>query len=70
VSAFADAMRAVRQVVLMQSHIERLQGDFDRLADDLRGLKDYASAIDSRVSHMEGFMRGAEAASKSRLPRR
>jgi archaellum component FlaC len=53
VSAFGDAMRAVRQFVLMQANMERLQGDFDRLADDLRGLKDFASGLDKRLVRIE-----------------
>lgn len=52
-SAFGDAMRAVRQVVLMQAHIERLQSDFDRLGGDLRGLKDFSNSLDRRVIRIE-----------------
>lgn len=52
-SAFGDAMRAVRQVVLMQANIERLQSDFDRLGGDMRGLKDFANMIDKRVIRIE-----------------
>ena len=52
-STFGDAMRAVRQIVLMQADVERLHGDFFRLADDLRGVKDFANGIDKRVIRIE-----------------
>jgi hypothetical protein len=69
VSAFSDAVGAVRNVILMQSKLERLEAEISALSGDLRGLKDYTVTLDRRIARVEGFVEGAAAASKSRLPR-
>jgi archaellum component FlaC len=51
--AVGDALQALQSVVLMQANIERLQGDFSRLSDDLRGLKEFTHAIDKRLMRIE-----------------
>ena len=52
-SAFSDAMTAVRNVILMQSRLERLERDVEHLSDNLDGLKDYAFSLDKRLVRIE-----------------
>jgi hypothetical protein len=73
VSAFGDAFAALKNVILMQDKLERMQTQIDATANDLRGLKDYAVEIDKRVARIEGVMEGvARASGKAprRLPRK
>jgi len=73
VSAFGDAFAALKNVILMQDKLERMQTQIDATASDLRGLKDYAVEIDKRVARIEGVMEGvARASGKAprRLPRK
>jgi hypothetical protein len=56
--AFADALAALRKVVLLDDNVERLQRDVSDLSNDIRRTRDYAAAIDSRVSMIEGTIRG------------
>jgi hypothetical protein len=74
VSAFGDAMKALKDVILMQASIERLGGDFERLSDDVRGVKQAVVDIDRRVARIEGVMEGYQRASaaprRSRLPKK
>lgn len=72
-SAFGDAFAALKNVILMQDKLERMQTQIDATASDLRGLKDYAVEIDKRVARIEGVMEGvARASGKAprRLPRK
>lgn len=73
-----EILAGVKQVLLLQEHIERLQKDTEGLASDVRRLRDYAGDIDRRVSRIEGVMEGygraaAEAAAgearQKRLPK-
>lgn len=48
-----DALQALQKVVVMQANIERLQSDFTRLSDDVRGLKDFGHMLDVRVARIE-----------------
>lgn len=59
-SAFGDAMKAVREVILIQASIDRLNGDFARMGDDVRGLKDVMSGIDKRVVRIETMIEMAQ----------
>jgi hypothetical protein len=63
VSAFGDAFAALKNVILMQDKLERMQKEIDSTAADLRGLKDHAAAIDRRVARIEGVMEGFQRAS-------
>lgn len=51
--AVGDALQALQKVVIMQANIDRLQADFMRLSDDVRGLKDFTHAVDKRVARIE-----------------
>lgn len=52
-SAFSDALKALKKVVLIEEHITRLQQDLGGLADDIRRTRDYAAEIDKRVVRIE-----------------
>lgn len=72
-STFGDAFAALKNVILMQDKLERMQKEIDLMAGDLRGLKDYAVEIDKRVARIEGVMEGVARASAKpprRLPRK
>lgn len=71
-SAFGDALNAVRQVVLLHSRVETMDQRIVTLAGDVDGLADIVSALRDRVARLEGFIEGATAAAKPRprLPRR
>jgi hypothetical protein len=53
VSSLGDALEAIRNVVLMQERLEVMDRKVDRLASDVKGLSDYAAAIDKRVVRIE-----------------
>jgi hypothetical protein len=62
-------MKAVKEVLLMQASIERLDQDFNRLGEDVRGLKAVIADVDRRVARIEGVMEGyGRAAASSRRP--
>lgn len=52
-SSLGDALEAIRNVVLMQERLEVLNRKVDRMADDMKGLSDYAAALDKRVIRIE-----------------
>jgi len=69
VSAFGDALNAVREVILLNSRVEALDQRITNLASDMDGLADLVSGLRDRVSRLEGFLEGAAAASRERPPR-
>jgi len=52
-SSLGDALEALRSVILMQANIERVDEQVAKLADDMRGLRDYAVGIDKRLVRLE-----------------
>lgn len=67
--AVGDILAGIKQVILLQENISRLQRDVELLAQDVRRIRDYAGDIDMRVARIEGVMEGygrASAASPSR----
>ena len=52
-SAFADAFTAMKNVILMQERLERMQMDVTGLADGLDGLQDFAHDLDKRLYALE-----------------
>ena len=62
-SALGEAMKAVKEVLLMQANIERLDQDFNRLGQDVRDLKQVVIDVDRRVARIEGVMEGVARAS-------
>ena len=69
-SAFGDALNAVRQVVLLHSRVETMDQRITRLAGDVDGLTDALAGLRDRVARIEGFLEGVAAASKPRVPRK
>lgn len=52
-SAFADVMTALRNVIVMQERLDALRIEQARIGEDLRGLSQYVAAIDKRVVRIE-----------------
>lgn len=57
-STLGDAFTALKNVILMQDKLERMQTRIESTAADLRGLRDYAVEIDRRVARIEGVIEG------------
>jgi hypothetical protein len=71
VSALGEAFAALKNVMLMQDKLERMQKEIEASAADLRGVRDYAIEIDKRVARIEGVMEGYQrAAASTRLPKK
>jgi len=58
-----DILSGIKQVILLQEHVSRLQRDVETLAQDVRRVRDYAGDIDKRVARIEGVMEGVARAS-------
>ena len=72
-SAFADALKAVREVIVLGERVDAMDRRIGTLAGDVDGLADLVSALRDRVARIEGFIEGAAAASSStrkKLPRK
>ena len=61
-STIGDVFSGLRQVLVMQTEIERLRADVTRAGDDLKMVARGLHALDGRVSRLEGFIEGATAA--------
>jgi hypothetical protein len=68
-SALGDAMKAIKNVLLMQSDIERMQKEIAQVAGDVRGLRDYAVSIDLRVVRLEALEEARGPVRKAQQPR-
>ena len=72
--AVGDILSGIRQVVLLQEHVGRLQRDVESLVQDVRRVREYAGDIDKRVARIEGVMEGYQRASatprRARLPKK
>lgn len=67
-SSLGDALEAIRNVVLMQERLEVMDRKVDRLATDVKGLSDYAAAIDKRVVRIETMIEmGARSTAQPRI---
>ena len=53
-----EILAGVRQVILLQENVGRLQKDVEGLARDVGRIRDYAGDIDRRVARIEGVMEG------------
>ena len=71
-SAFGDAMTAIKEVVLLKSRVEILDQRIGSVSDDLDGLADMVASVRDRVSRLEGVIEGAAIAAGNRpqLPRK
>ena len=52
-SGFGDALKALKNVVLLQERLDRVREDVSGLAGDVDGLNEYAVSIDKRVIRIE-----------------
>lgn len=52
-SSLGDALQALKNVLLMQSDIARMQEDIVQTVSDLRGLREYVNEVDKRVVRIE-----------------
>lgn len=70
-SAVSDMLKGLRQVLLIETNVARLERSVERLSGDVDGLAEGLGAVRDRVSRLEGFVEGAAAASRARprLPR-
>lgn len=65
----SDALKALREVVLIHANVERLESSVDKMSDDIDGLADGVGVLRDRVARLEGFLEGAAAAQRTpRLP--
>ena len=70
--AVGDILAGIKQVILLQESVSRLQREVENLAQDVRRVRDYAGDVDKRVARIEGVMEGygrAAQASPSRQRR-
>lgn len=63
-----EILAGVKQVILLQENVERLQKDLEGVADDVRRIRDYAGEIDRRVARIEGVMEGYSRATAQSAP--
>ncbi|MBA3669316.1 MAG: hypothetical protein H0W71_04540 [Sphingomonas sp.] len=71
----SDILSGIKQVILLQENVSRLQREVENLAQDVRRVRDYAGEIDKRVARIEGVMEGvarasAQPARTRRLPKK
>jgi hypothetical protein len=52
-SALGDALKALKDVVLMQERLDVMRSEQKRIAEDVSGLNAYVLAVDKRVVRIE-----------------
>ena len=52
-SALGDALKALKDVVLMQERLDVMRSEQRRIAEDVGGLNAYVLAVDKRVIRIE-----------------
>ncbi len=52
-SAMGDAFAALKNVVLIQDRVDRMQSDLGTMAKDLGKLKDFVHQVDKRLYAIE-----------------
>ena len=67
--AFGDAMRALKNVMLMQERIDDVRQDTVRMADDLRALTGHVFEVDKRVLRIETMIEMSRPSSGGGQPR-
>lgn len=67
-SAFGDAMSAIKNVVLMQSNMERVQREVEKLTTDIAGVREAIYVVDRRVVRLETLHEAASKPAKRRTP--
>lgn len=59
-SAVGDALKALRDVVLMQERLDVMRSEQKRIAEDVSGLNAYVLAVDKRVVRIETMIEMTE----------
>lgn len=52
-STIGNALNALKQVILLQDRVERMEGQLENIADDIDGLADVAHDLDKRLVRIE-----------------
>jgi archaellum component FlaC len=67
-STVGDALKALKQVILLQDRVERIEERMGRMADDINGLADVSHDIDKRLYALERIIDlGAQHARQNRI---
>jgi hypothetical protein len=68
VSTFGDALKALKQVILLQDRVERIDQRMGRMADDIDGLAEVSHDLDKRLYALERIIDiGAQQARQKRI---
>jgi hypothetical protein len=59
VSALTDALRGVRDLLLLQTQVKNLEKAVEGQGDLMRQMARDLIDVDKRLSHVEGMIRGA-----------
>jgi hypothetical protein len=70
VSTFGDAVKAIREVLLMQTRMDQFDERVSRMNSDLEGLAHGYRELRDRVSRLEGIIEGVGMASAASRPSR
>lgn len=68
-TAFGDALGAVKQVILLSERMEAMDKRISALASDVDGLATSTGNLRDRVSRLEGFLEGVGAGRSAAGPR-
>jgi hypothetical protein len=68
VSALGDAFGALRNVVLMEDRLTRVETEVGEMAEDLAGLREFTHDLDKRLYALERIVDlGARQAHRTRI---
>ena len=65
-STVGDALKGIRELLLIQADVRALEKAVDAQGDAMKQLARDLIEVDKRVSHIEGMVRGAEMAARQR----
>jgi uncharacterized protein YukE len=66
VSTIGDALKGIRELLLIQADVRALEKAVDAQADAIKQIARDLIEVDKRVSHIEGMVRGAEMVARQR----
>lgn len=67
-STIGSALGALKQVILLQDRVERMEGRLEAMANDIDGLVDVAHDLDKRLYALERIVDlGAQQARQNRI---
>jgi hypothetical protein len=68
VSLYGDAIRALRQVILLDERVRNSSADLARLAQEIADLRDRVSRLEGMLASMAGARQAGPARDRRRLP--